>query len=182
MSKYQSADLFMRFPTTPDAYDLILIDPPWRYDFSRSRTRDIENHYHTLELEDILSLPLSLIAARNSVVYLWATAPKLREALAALDAWGFTYKSQLIWDKLIIGMGHWSRVQHEPVLIATTGRMKPPSPPARFRSVFRERRTAHSKKPNCFYEMLEVMHPNARKIELFARGRRPGWDAWGNEV
>lgn len=170
------------FPQRLGIYNLILVDPPWRYDHSASKTRSIEKNYPTMRLQDILALPVDLLAADEAVVYLWTTAPKLIEGVMAMEAWGFTYKTQLVWDKVAMGMGYWTRGQHEILLVGTMGKMRPPEPRNRFRSIFTEKRRKHSQKPDLLYEMLEAMHPNARKVELFARHRREGWDAWGNEV
>lgn len=161
-------------------YDLILADPPWRYSFSRSKSRKIENQYPTMTLEEIASL--SVPAADNCVLYLWGTAPKLPEALVVMSTWGFEYVTNAVWDKGRTGMGYYFRGQHEHLLVGKRG--KPPVPEATHRvaSVIRERRTQHSTKPQAVHEILETYYPEARKLEMFARQTRPGWDAWGNEV
>ena len=105
---------------TSKEYDVIMSDPPWRYDFSNTDNRKIENHYPTMTLEEIKALKVP--SANNSVCYMWATAPKLLEALDVLSAWGFTYKSQMAWDKEIMGMGYWFRGQHELLLVGTKGK------------------------------------------------------------
>ena len=85
-------------------YQIIYADPPWRYDFSKDNADKIENHYPTMALQEICELDIP--SDDNSVLYLWATAPKLLEALAVMKAWGFKYKTQMIWDKELIGMGY----------------------------------------------------------------------------
>lgn len=164
------------------AFDLILADPPWKYNFSRSPTRKIENHYPTMTVSEIKSLGPQLPVAADALLYLWSTAPKLIEGLEVLAAWGFEYKTHAVWDKHIIGMGYWFRGQHELVLVGTRGRFSPPEPTDRISSILSERRSRHSKKPNCFYEWIEEAYPKAKKLELFAREARPGWSSWGNEV
>jgi N6-adenosine-specific RNA methylase IME4 len=161
-------------------YDIILADPPWRYQFSETSMREIENQYPSMDLEDIKKLDIP--AADNAVLFLWATAPKLEEAIQVLNAWGFVYKTCAVWDKEIIGMGYWFRGQHELLLVGVKGSFKTPDPKDRFSSVIREKRTEHSKKPEKVYSMIETMFPNAKYIELFARDTRPGWGAWGNEI
>src|SRR5208282_644580 len=126
-------------------YSVIYADPPWRYDFSKSGSRKIENQYPTMAVEEICALTIP--AADNAVLYLWATAPKLLWALAVMKAWGFTYKTQAVWDKEIAGMGYWFRGQHEILLVGTKGRFSPPPQAERVSSVIRERRSKHSKKP-----------------------------------
>lgn len=106
------------------SYQVIYADPPWRYDFSKSNSREIENQYPTMTVEEICALDVP--SSTNSVLYLWATAPKLREALQVMDAWGFEYKSQMVWDKEILGMGYWFRGQHEILLVGTKGKFSPP--------------------------------------------------------
>ena len=161
-------------------YDVILADPPWRYQFSETSTREIENQYPSMDLEDIKRL--SIPAADNAVLFLWATAPKLEESLQVLNAWGFTYKTCAVWDKEAQGMGYWFRGQHELLLLGVKGNFRTPNPENRFSSVIREKRTEHSKKPERVYEIIETMFPKAKYIELFARDARPGWGAWGNEI
>ena len=93
-------------------YQVIYTDPAWKYDFAETDSRKIENQYPTMELEEIKNLPINEIADTNCVLYLWATAPKLIEALEVIKAWGFEYKTHAIWDKGVIGMGYWFRGQH----------------------------------------------------------------------
>jgi N6-adenosine-specific RNA methylase IME4 len=163
-------------------YGLILADPPWRYDWTRSTSRAIERHYPTMSLAEILQLPVSKIAAEDAVLALWVTAPKLPEGLAVMDGWDFTYRTSAVWDKEVIGMGHYFRGQHEHLLIGRRGRPGTPSTHSRPPSVLRARRGRHSQKPTEVNEVLRRMYPDVPAIELFARTRRPGWDAWGNEV
>jgi N6-adenosine-specific RNA methylase IME4 len=121
-------------------------------------------------------------AADNCVLFLWATAPKLREALALLDAWGFEYKTHGIWDKQKIGMGYWFRGQHELLLVATKGKVSPPDESVRKPSLFSFKRGKHSAKPVEVYTMLEAMFPKAKRCEMFCRVARAGWTCWGNQV
>lgn len=161
-------------------FDIIYADPPWRYTFSKSKNRGIENQYPTMSLEEIKSLKIP--AADNSILYLWATAPKLIEALEVMEAWGFKYKTHAIWNKGIMGMGYWWRGQHELLLVGTHGKVSPPPPNLRESSIYFEKRTKHSKKPSHFREFIDKCFPEATKLELFARESSEGWDTWGNEV
>jgi N6-adenosine-specific RNA methylase IME4/DNA-binding XRE family transcriptional regulator len=161
-------------------FNVLLADPPWRYDFAETDNRAIENQYPTMDVEEIKAMKVP--SATNSVLFLWATAPKLLEAIAVMQSWGFAYKTNAVWDKELIGMGYWFRGQHELLLVGTKGTFPPPAPEKRISSVIRERRTAHSKKPPAFYEIIEGLAPNGRYLELFAReNNRPGWAAWGNQ-
>ena len=161
-------------------YQIIYADPPWRYNFSKSDSREIENQYPTMDVAEIGALRVPV--AENGVLYLWATAPKLREALSVMAAWGFEYKTHMIWDKEIIGMGYWFRGQHELLLVGVKGHFSPPEQSLRISSVLRDRRGKHSKKPQAVADYIELWYPDMTKLEVFARARRLGWDAWGNEV
>src|SRR3990170_4080212 len=100
---------------TMKQYDIIYADPPWRYEHPISNSRRIENQYPTMSLNEIKAL--NIPTKDNSVLFLWATAPKLEESLEVVKAWGFTYRTHLIWDKRTIGMGYWFRNQHELLLV-----------------------------------------------------------------
>jgi len=169
-------------------YQIIYADPPWRYDFSKDNADKIEVHYPTMSLKEICSLQIP--ADNNAVLYLWATVPKLIEALEVMKHWEFTYKTNMVWDKNWIGMGYWFRGQHELLLVGTKGIFSPPNG-NRVRSVLREKRTNHSKKPEIIRHWINLWYPNYSKIELFARPPKDrlfedesykGWDVWGNEV
>ena len=161
-------------------FDVVYADPPWRYSFSKSKSRDIENQYPTMTIDDICALRVP--AAENCVLYLWATAPKLEEAMRVVSAWGFTYKTHAAWDKELIGMGYWFRGQHELLMVATRGKVSPPPQGLRCGSVIRHRRSRHSAKPPEVRDMIAEWFPNARRLEMFAREQAEGWTVWGNEV
>lgn len=160
--------------------NLVLADPPWRYDFSETDSRKVENQYNTATVEEMAEhLPET---QEDCVLLLWATAPKLLEAIRLIDLWGFTYKTHAIWDKEKIGMGYWFRGQHELLIVATKGNASPPMPDFRVSSVFREERGAHSKKPECAYQWIEQAFADRVKLEMYCREARAGWMVWGNEV
>jgi N6-adenosine-specific RNA methylase IME4 len=163
-------------------YDVILADPPWRYDRQSTPNRRIENHYPTMSNAEICALPVADLAHDASVLLLWATAPKLAECLTVLSAWGFSYVTSAVWDKERLGMGFWFRIGHELLLVGRRPKARATPVSARVSSVFREPRTAHSRKPECVHRWIESAWPNATKLELFARRPRPGWHVWGNEV
>lgn len=163
-----------------DKFSVIYADPPWQYEHVKNSNDAIENKYGTMDLEDIKKLKIP--AADNSVLYLWATAPKLEEAIQVLNSWGFSYRTCMVWDKEWIGMGYWFRSQHELLLVGVKGKFSPPKEDARFPSVLREKRKEHSKKPEIIYERIEKMYPGFKYIELFARNTRKEWLSWGNEI
>jgi N6-adenosine-specific RNA methylase IME4 len=162
-------------------YPVIYADPPWRYEFAETESRAIENQYPTMTLEDICALPISELATKDAILFMWATAPKLEEAMRVVSAWGFTYRTCLVWCKERMGMGYYARIEHELLLVATRGSMPAPAPENRPRSVFSKAREEHSAKPEYYYEVLEAMYPTLSRIELFSRNERKGWDAWGNQ-
>jgi N6-adenosine-specific RNA methylase IME4/ParB-like chromosome segregation protein Spo0J len=162
-------------------YPIIYADPPWQYDFAKDSADEIEEHYPTMPVEDICNLQVSDIATDDCVLFLWATSPKLPEALKVMEAWNFTYKTCAVWDKEWIGPGYYFRQRHELLLVGTKGNVPVPLPEARPDSVYSERRTEHSKKPERYYEFIEAMYPDLPKVELFCRSPRDGWAVWGNE-
>ena len=161
-------------------FDVIFSDPPWRYDFSKKTVDSIEAHYPTMAVEDIMALDVP--SSDNSVLYLWATAPKLTEALSVMSACGFQYKTNMVWDKMCIGLGYWSRVQHEHLLIGTKGHFSPPAYEYRVSSVYQEKKTRHSKKPDGIRNMIANAYSSFSKLELFGREEHEGWVVLGNEV
>ena len=169
-------------PLPAGVFDLILADPPWRYDFAAYSDKhgEVEDHYPTMPLADICALTVP--AADNATLYLWATSPKLTEALEVMDAWGFDYKTSMVWVKGSIGMGYHARQRHELILIGTKGTPGVPEPENRPDSVIEAPRLEHSVKPDRLYEIIETAYPDRRYLELFARRPRDGWEAWGNEV
>lgn len=163
-------------------YSIIYADPPWRYDFSKDSNDSIEHHYPTMSIEEICDLPINEIAYDDCVLFLWATNPKLEEAMQVINAWGFKYRTNMVWVKNSIGLGYYARQQHELLLIATKGNLPTPDPSDRISSVIESPREEHSKKPDVVYEIIEKMYPKYNKIELFARSRRDGWFVWGNQI
>jgi len=166
---------------TEQPYPLILADPPWKYEFSSNDNRKIENHYPTMDLETICKLPIQKVSMDDCILFLWATSPKLQEAMQVMEAWGFDYKSSMVWVKDKIGMGYYARQRHEFLLIGLKGQIPAPAPEARVDSVVESPRQEHSQKPAKFYEIIEGMYPDLPKLELFARNKREGWESWGNQ-
>lgn len=169
----------------PSRFDLVYADPPWRYDFNQTDSRVIENQYPTMALEDICAMPLGDITIDNCVLFLWATFPKLEEAIQVVNAWGFKYRTAIVWDKVRMGQGVYTRQQTELLLIAIKGEMYSPERDyaGNFRSLVSiERSQNHSEKPKEFYGIIEGLYPDCTKVELFARNRRDGWFSWGNQA
>jgi len=178
----RSADLAtVEVPAVLDAYPVLCADPPWRYDANATPDlRGIENHYPTMTLDDLKRLDVP--AADDAVMFMWATSPKLIEALGLLDAWGFNYRTCMVWVKDKIGMGYYARQQHELLLIGRRGELSVPDPEDRPSSVIVAPRLEHSAKPTEAYAAIARMYPYLPRIELFARSPRQGWAVWGNEA
>jgi len=166
-------------PLPQGPFELIYADPPWQLG-NPDGANAPERHYPTMPLEEIKALQLP--AADDCLLLLWAVNCLLPEALQVIDAWGFSYKTHLVWVKPSIGLGNWARNQHEPLLVASKGRFPLADPDLRFSSVIHAPRGRHSQKPAIVYERIEHAWPWASKLELFARQARPGWTAWGNQL
>ena len=167
-------------------YGVILADPEWRFDpWSRKTGMDraADNHYPTTELSGILERDVQSIAAKDCVLFLWATNPMLPQALLVMERWGFKYKSNYCWGKDIAGTGYWSRGKHELLLIGTRGNIPCPALGTQRESLIMAPRGKHSEKPEVVLEMIEQYFPTLPKMELNRRGpARPGWAAWGFEA
>jgi N6-adenosine-specific RNA methylase IME4 len=166
-------------------YNVIYADPPWRFEpYSRATGMDraADNHYPTMAIGDIMALPVGLCAAEDCILFLWATAAMLCEALDVMDAWGFEYKTHCVWVKEHIGTGYYFRNLHELLLGGVRGNVPAPPTNLRLPSVFHESAGKHSEKPTAFAEFIEAWFPHLSRLEMFAREPRDGWDCWGNEV
>ena len=162
-------------------FAVLYADPPWRYKHNETPDlRAVENQYPTMGADEIGALDVP--AADDAVLFLWATNPKLREALSVMDAWGFEYRTNACWVKDRFGMGYYVRGQHELLLIGRRGSLPVPEPSRRPASILNAPRQEHSRKPDEFYELIERMYPDHSKVELFARRPREGWDGWGNQL
>jgi N6-adenosine-specific RNA methylase IME4 len=169
-------------PLPERRFPIVLADPPYHYDRRWAISREIENHYPTMTTEAICTLPVAGLSTPDGMLFLWAPAPLLTDALNIMTAWGFEYATCAVWVKDRFGMGVYVRQQHELLLIGKRGLGIVPDPSKLSSSIIEAARGAHSRKPDEAYEMIEAMYPSLPKIELFARQARRGWDAWGNEA
>lgn len=168
-------------------YSVILADPAWSYADKSKHRGGAERHYPTMKVKDIAALPVGDIAARNCALFLWATWPTIRDAERVIEAWGFRYvTAAFVWvkttktGKIHIGMGHYTRANTEPCLLAVRGRM--PVVSKAERQVILSERLAHSAKPTETYDRIHALYPTGRRAELFARNRRAGWDSFGHDI
>ena len=170
-------------PDTPEGkYRVIYADPPWQYGNEQPayHTEQAEK-YRLMPLSEIAALPVKEWVEDNAVLFLWVTSPILEESFQVIEAWGFEYKAAFIWDKIKHNMGHYNSVRHELLLICVRGSCTPDVQKL-FDSVVTEERTEHSRKPHVFYDIIETLYPHGRRLEMFPRNKRKGWDTYGNEV
>lgn len=163
-------------------YRIIYADPPWKYGNAMPEyVTEPQDYYLLMSTNDICAMPIKDITEKDAVLFLWSTSPHLPEALEVVKAWGFTYKTTFIWDKIKHNMGHYNSVRHEILLVCTKGACTPDVKKL-FDSVISEERTEHSKKPKVFREIIETIYTYGNKIELFARETPQGWDVFGNQI
>ena len=169
----------------------ILADPPWQF---QNRTGKMApehkrlNRYATLKLQDIKEIPVSVAVADNCHLYLWVPNALLPEGLEVMKAWGFKYKSNIIWHKVRKdggpdgrGVGFYFRNTTEILLFGLRGSMRTLKPGRSQVNILRTRKREHSRKPDEQYTLIENCSPGPY-LELFSRGRRPGWHVWGNQA
>ena len=171
-------------------YSTILADPPWQFQNRTGKMAPEHKRllrYPTMELKEILELPVSKLAAAKSHLYLWVPNALLQEGLRVMEAWGFTYKSNLVWYKVRKdggpdgrGVGFYFRNVTELLLFGVRGSMRTLQPGRTQVNLLSTRKREHSRKPDEFYDLIEACSPGPY-LELFARFTRPGWDQWGNE-
>lgn len=173
-------------------YSVIYADPPWAYRDKRDThprmSGGATSHYSTMTLADIKALPVREIASDNAMLFLWATFPNLQEALSVFPAWGFTYKTLgFSWIKTnrsngkpFFGIGYYTKSNCEVCLIGVRG--KPIKASDSVSSVLIAPRGEHSAKPAEVRDRIVQFCGDVPRIELFARDRHEGWDAWGNEL
>jgi len=167
------------FPKLPEEeFNVIYADPPWQYELAFAGSPDA--HYVTLPTEKIANLQVP--SSRNAILFLWTTNPMLEDALTVMKAWGFEYKTNMVWVKDRPATGYYVFGQHELLLIGLKGIWHPPPEQNRFSSVINVPKTNHSKKPEVVYEIIEKMYPNQKYLELFARQKREKWTSWGLEI
>lgn len=175
-------------------YDVIYADPPWNYYGDPNKDAAAGKHYNLMTDDDILSLPVSSLCHSKSVLYLWATCPRLDFAIDAIRGWGLHFRGvAFVWAKtrkdgaIIGGQGprpSFVKPIAEFVLIGSKAKKGRPLPldDESIRQFVLEPRGRHSEKPVEVRKRIERLHGECSRIELFARKRFEGWDAWGNEV
>jgi len=172
-------------------FSTILIDPPWR--FANRTGKMAPEHrrlrrYRTMSFAEIAALPIGQLAREKSHLYLWCPNALLPEGLETMRAWGFTYKTNLVWLKVRKdggpdgrGVGFYFRNVTELLLFGVRGRIRTLAQGRRQVNVLIARKQEHSRKPDDVYTLIEQCSPGPY-LELFARQRMPGWEQWGEEV
>jgi N6-adenosine-specific RNA methylase IME4 len=170
----------------------ILADPPWQF---QNRTGKMApehkrlSRYSTLTLDEIKNIPVKDVALDSANLYLWVPNALLKEGLEVMAAWGFTYKTNLIWYKIRKdggpdrrGVGFYFRNVTEIILFGTRGKNARTLDPGRSQeNMIVKQKREHSRKPDEQYELIEACSKGPY-LEMFARGSRPGWDCWGNQA
>lgn len=174
----------------PFAYPVIYADPPWPFEnySAKGEGRNPKRHYDTMSIDQLKALPVGHLAADNAALFMWCTDPLLDRAIEVMKAWGFRYCTvAFTWAKRTprdsgwhMGTGYYTRANPEICLLGMNGRMGLPKSRA-VRQLVVEPVREHSRKPDRIYADIESMW-DGPYLELFARQRRPGWDAWGNQV
>lgn len=175
-------------------YNTIYADPPWQF---QNRTGKVApehkrlNRYETMSLDDIKNLPVNEFTGDKAHLYLWCPNALLPEGLAVMDAWGFEYKGNIVWEKIRKdgqpdgrGVGFYFRNVTELILFGIKKKSAPNRtlPPARSQvNLIRSMKREHSRKPDEIIPIIEACSM-APRIELFARGQRLGWDMWGDQA
>lgn len=183
-------------------YNVIYADPAWQYgskelygdktkgsDKRENRFRTIERIYTTMTIPQIKELKVKEIADKNCACFMWVTDSHLKEGIEVMEAWGFKYKTiAFVWlkktstGKTVLNFAPHTLKSTEICLLGIKGSMKDFKKSNNVRQLIEAERTEHSKKPNEARLRIKELYPDAEMIELFAREKHEGWDAWGNEV
>jgi len=170
----------------------LLADPPWQFRNSTGKIAPEHarlSRYRTMRLSEIVALPVTEVLAPTAHLYLWCPNALLPEGLAVMNAWGFIYKSNIVWHKVRKdggsdgrGVGFYFRNVTELILFGVKGKNARTRQPGRSQvNLLATRKREHSRKPDELYEIIEACSPGPY-LELFARGARKDWYSWGDEA
>ncbi len=184
----QKVDIF----DTDNIYEILYIDPPWKQSkggkkSARPKSSGTGLDYPVLSLENIEALMKQAVSHTpvDSVMFLWTIDKYLFDAQTIAEKLGYKLHARMIWNKVTgIPAAFTVRFGHEYLLYMYKGKLIPVAQEARgkIHTVFTEQVKRHSQKPERAYEIIEELYPTQKKLELFARNYREGWDCWGNEV
>jgi N6-adenosine-specific RNA methylase IME4 len=174
-----------------ESFGTILADPPWRFRNSTGKVAPEHKRlrrYGTMSFDEIRAMPIIQHAAEKCHLYLWCPNALLDEGLSVLKAWGFKYKTNLVWYKIRKdggpdgrGVGFYFRNVTELLLFGVRGKMRTLKPGRTQVNILQTRKQEHSRKPDEMYDIIEECSPGPF-LELFARERRKGWTQWGDEI
>lgn len=166
-------------------YRVWLADPPWTYGQAQPSGSSSSKHYPVMSIDQLCELPVKAHTTPDAVLGLWVPAPLLYDDPGPYDvlrAWGFVYKALLVWDKVRGAGGFYTEGSVELFLICTRGSCTPDVPRELPRSVYVERKTEHSAKPDFFRQYLDKHWPEGARVELFGRKPAAGWRVFGNDA
>lgn len=175
-------------PLDPYAYDFVMVDFPWRLETysDKGKNKGPDRHYKTMTIPEIKRFPLADLGSPHSIFWIWATNPMLDQQIDLMRYYGIKYVTCGVWvkrtrhGKIAFGTGYRLRGSHEPFLIGTIGN---PESSKSIRSVIEGPVRENSRKPEEAYETAMRMMPHAhRRADVFARQKRPGWEAFGDEL
>lgn len=181
----------MSHPPFPNKkYSILYADPPWDYKGQVQHTGvggptsgGAIRHYPTVAVAEMKKWPILSLTEADALLFMWSSSPHLDQAIDLGKAWGFSWATvAFVWDKKKVNPGFYTMSQCELCLVFKSGRIPVPRGARNVRQYVREERTTHSTKPAEVRKRIELMFPEQSKLELFARSRAPGWDAWGLEV
>lgn len=173
-------------------FKTVLADPPWQFQ-NRTGKMAPEHHrlkrYETMKLDEIASLPVASAIEETAHLYLWVPNALMPEGIEVLKAWGFEYKTNIIWHKIRKdggpdgrGVGFYFRNVTEMILFGVRGKNARTLQPGRSQvNIIRSQKQEHSRKPDELYDIIEQCSPGPY-LEMFARGVRPGWTSWGDQA
>lgn len=175
-------------------YDVVLLDPPWSYHGQQDKWGAAAKFYTTMSDDELVKLPVGDLVFRHSVVFCWATSPRLDFAVDCLRAWGLHYRGvAFVWVKTTrAGIPIKAQGVRPSIVKPTCEFVLAASPSAKGRPMPLSSESvvntvlapvgAHSEKPEAVQDRIEQLYPDASRLEMFARRRRPGWDCWGDEA
>jgi N6-adenosine-specific RNA methylase IME4 len=184
-----------QIPFPNKKYQIIYADPPWAFSskelqkYGGVRFTSMDKHYKTQDKNWIKDLPVSNISETDCALFMWSTDAHLGEAIETIESWGFKYITvSFVWEKLtstgktVANLGAWTMKNYELCLLGTKGTMLKHKKINNIYQKVMAERTRHSKKPEQVRKNIELLFGDLSRIELFARQKTDGWDAWGNEI
>lgn len=170
------------------SYQILYADPPWDYAGHKQHDKknDVKsaiNHYSTMKLNDLKAIPIEEQCHKDALLFMWTSSPHLPQAIELMKAWGFEYKTiAFVWYKQKTNPGYYTMSECEICIIGKRGNIPTPRGSRNEKQFLSQMRGKHSEKPNEIRDRIARMFPTQKKLELFAREKIEGWDAFGNEV